>query len=188
MLSHSTGLLTSIFKRTATYSHIHRPLDLGALASSLALGPQLLPSSSSLLTKTSWLSSEQQPNGCHRHRRMGSGSRSLFLCSSAHIPPHTRGLYSEAIRGIHRCSRPRSPGSSLNTQWNKWGEDPIRKNTEHPAPRLAPQVCPPVHCRRAPAQNSRLAHVSPSRGWGLAPGNYCSEQTQRPSLTAFFSS
>lgn len=46
-LLHSTRLLTSIFKRTATYIHIHRPLSLA----SLAVSPQVLPSSSRRLTE-----------------------------------------------------------------------------------------------------------------------------------------
>lgn len=79
VLLHSTRLLISIFKRTATYIHIHHPRSLVLLG----FGPQLLPSSSRLLTKTSWLSSEQQPKGCHQHGRMRLNSKSHF------IPLHT---------------------------------------------------------------------------------------------------
>lgn len=122
-LLHSARLLTRIFKRTATYIHIHHPPFLG-ITGSWAPAPSL-----QLLAETSRFSSERQPKGCHQHRRMGLNSRSNFLYSFAYISPHTHSVYSEAILCVHRCGRPRSPGSSLNPQWIKQGGSLVHKDT-----------------------------------------------------------
>lgn len=138
MLLHSTRLPTSIFKRTAVYIHIYHPLSLAPLAAS----PQLLPSSSKLPTEPSWLSSEQQPKGCHRHWRMGTNSRSHFPYSYVYSPPHMHNMYLEAILCTYRSGRPRSPGSCSKPQWIK---DLVHKDTKYLSPSLALQACPPIH-------------------------------------------
>lgn len=112
VLLHSTRLLPAFLKGQ---QHISTSTTLFSLVS-LGFGPQLLPSRSRLLTKTSRLSSEQQPKGCHQHGRLRLNSKSHFLYSSAHFPLHRHSVYSEAILCVHKHGRPRSPGSSLNPQ------------------------------------------------------------------------